>query len=108
MDISTKASAIVMVPGKAPNVRSKVLIFNKYSFKPFSFLEGESKYDTDDKCDDLVSRLDNLINIADDNYFGDDNEFPRLSGDSIGEGDAAYGDKGASWISILIFFFFLN
>ena len=89
-----------MVPGKATNVRSKVLYLYKFFFKPFSFSEGDSVYDTDDKCDDLVSRLDNLINIADDNYFGDDDEFPRLSGDSIGEGDAAYGDKGQSWISI--------
>ena len=77
--------------------------FINFSFKRFSFSEGDSVYDTDDKCDDLVSRLDNLINIADDNYFGDDDEFPRLSGDSIGEGDAAYGDKGASWISTQFF-----
>jgi len=28
----------------------------------------------------------------------DDNEFPRLSGDSIGKGEAAYGEKGNTWI----------
>ena len=79
--------------------------FINFSFKRFSFSEGDSVYDTDDKCDDLVSRLDNLINIADDNYFGDDDEFPRLSGDSVGSGDAAYGAKGNQWISTYFFLY---
>jgi hypothetical protein len=30
----------------------------------------------------------------------DDNEFPRLEGDSVGEGDAAYGAKASTWIKM--------
>lgn len=57
-------------------------------------------FDTDSKCDDLVVRLDYLTNIASDAYFYDDDEFPRMTGNSIGDGDASYGDKGSSWIKM--------
>jgi len=40
------------------------------------------------------------MNINPDTPVIDDDEFPRLTGNSIGEGDAAYGDKGDSWIKM--------
>jgi hypothetical protein len=66
-------------------------------------LETSGWFNTDSKCDDLVVRLDNLVNISPEFYNLDDDEFPRLTGNSIGEGDAAYGEKGASWISFIFF-----
>jgi hypothetical protein len=47
-----------------------------------------------------VSRLDHLANISPENYNGEDPEFPRLSGNSIGKGKAAYGDKGNKWMKM--------
>ena len=62
---------------------------------------------TDDECDDLVAKMDDLNNISETDYDIDDDEFPRLSGDSVGSGDAAYGAKGNQWISTLLKFFYL-
>jgi len=59
-------------------------------------------YDTDDKCDDLSSRLDHLLNISPNYYPGDDDIFSRFDGKSIGDGEAAYGSKGDKWISKFI------
>lgn len=56
-------------------------------------------FDTDDTCDDLSARLDYLMNISPNYYPGDDDMFSRFSGKSIGEGQAAYGEKSESWIS---------
>jgi len=36
------------------------------------------------------------LNISPDNYPGDDSEFPRNAA-SIGQGNAAYGNKGNAW-----------
>ena len=65
-------------------------------------------YDTDDKCDDLSARLDHLLNISPSYYPGDDDIFSRFDGKSIGEGEAAYGSKGDSWISKSIITIFSN
>lgn len=79
-------------------LKVRFAFFPLSEFIPVISSETASVYDSDDKCDDLISRLDNLVNIAEDDYPGDDYEFPRLSGNSIGDGDAAYGEKGATWI----------
>ena len=55
--------------------------------------------DTSTVCDDLLSRLDFLTNISPENYPGDDYEFSRFSDKTIGQGDAAYGQKASTWIS---------
>lgn len=55
---------------------------------------------TDDKCDDLTNRLDHLFNESPEYGHVDDNLFPRLTGDSIGKGKAAYGEKGNTWIKM--------
>ena len=70
----------------------------KYRYS-FILVKSVGYADLDTLCDDLKTRLDYLANISPNNYNGEDNEFPRLSGNSIGEGTAAYGDKGNSWIS---------
>lgn len=69
--------------------------------------EGQGIYDTDDECDDLVAKMDDLNNISETDYDIDDDEFPRLSGDSVGSGDAAYGAKGNQWISTIIYIVFI-
>jgi len=38
------------------------------------------------------------MNISPEHPKIDDDEFPRLTGNSIGEGTAMYGDKGNTWI----------
>lgn len=40
------------------------------------------------------------MNISPDYYKYDDVEFPRLTGNSIGVGNATYGSKGNSWIKM--------
>lgn len=60
-------------------------------------------YNTDDKCDDLLSRVDHLLNISPDKYELDDDEFPRLTGNSIGEEKILFGAKSTSWISNNLF-----
>ena len=75
--------------------QDKLIYYKIYFF----FLVSEGFYDTDDKCDDLYGRLDHLLNISPDFYPGDDDMFSRFSGKSIGEGEAAYGNKGDTWIS---------
>lgn len=54
----------------------------------------------------MIFRLDNLINISPEYYDGDDDEFPRLTGDSIGKEEAAYGEKGKTWISLKLILIF--
>jgi len=44
--------------------------------------------------------LGHLLNISPEHYDGEDPEFPRLTGDSIGKGKAAYGEKGNTWIKM--------
>jgi hypothetical protein len=39
------------------------------------------------------------VNISPEFYLYDDDEFPRLTGNSVGDGEAAYGEKSSSWIS---------
>lgn len=41
------------------------------------------------------------MNISPDQYNGDDDEFPRKTGDSIGSGTPAYGSNPTKWISII-------
>ena len=79
--------------------------FSLYFLINFFFLEGQGIYDTDDECDDLVAKMDDLNNISETDYDIDDDEFPRLSGDSVGSGDAAYGAKGNQWISTYFFLY---
>ena len=58
-------------------------------------IEGAEIYDNlSDKCDDLIIRLENLDNISPNFYLFDDDEFPRLLGNSI-DGSNSTG----SWIS---------
>jgi hypothetical protein len=45
----------------------------------------------------LTNRLNHLFNESPDYSKEDDNEFPSKTGDSIGKGEAAYGEKGSSW-----------
>lgn len=72
----------------------------KIKIKLIFFLEDKAGYqDTESICDDLTARLGYLTNISPENYANEDDEFPRLSGNSIGDGNAAYGDKGNKWIS---------
>ena len=40
--------------------------------------------------------MDDLNNISETDYDIDDDEFPRLSGDSVGSGDAAYPTNSRS------------
>jgi len=49
-------------------------------------------------CDDATSRLDHLFNISPDSPSFDDNLFSRSNPATIGSGNAAYGDKGSTWI----------
>lgn len=74
-----------------------------YCYTDFNGLQCQEKivpgwFDTDDKCDNLLARVDSLMNISPTNYEIDDDEFPRLTGNSIGSGQAAYGEKGSTWI----------
>lgn len=55
--------------------------------------------DTTTNCDDLIARLDYLNNISPLNYNGDDPEFSRYNKSTVGEGQAAYGEKSYNWIS---------
>lgn len=71
---------------------------SQWQGKKCELQRNDAIYDNSiDKCDDLIARLDYLINISPQKYDLDDDQFPRLTGNSIGQGDAAYGDKGSSW-----------
>ena len=48
-----------------------------------NFTENEISDDNSTKCDDLVNRLDNLNNISPNFYLFDDDEFPRITENSI-------------------------
>jgi hypothetical protein len=51
-------------------------------------------------CDDLVTRLDYLLNISPDAPKYDDDEFPRINGNSIGNGYFPYQEPGNQWIKM--------
>lgn len=52
--------------------------------------------DIADTCDDFYSRLDNLYSISPDFYLFDDDEFPRITINSI---DGSNGTAGSPWTS---------
>lgn len=55
--------------------------------------------DLETVCDNLLNRLDFLTNISPENYSGDDYEFSRFKNETVGQGNAAYGEKSYTWIS---------
>ena len=90
------ATQTMLVSNVLRKVKNLIKIFLNYFY---SAVPGW--YNTDDVCDDLVSRVDSLMNISPDQYNGDDDEFPRKTGDSIGSGTPAYGSNPTKWISII-------
>lgn len=65
-----------------------------------NFTENEISDDNSTKCDDLVNRLDDLNNISPNFYLFDDDEFPRITENSI-DGSNTIGN----WIRIIFFIF---
>ena len=78
-------------------------IFGIFFFAYFDFKE-EAQFSDDaaDKCDDLINNLDNLNNISPDFYLFDDDEFPRITKNSI-DGSNTTG----AWTSNLVLSFIL-
>ena len=71
-----------------------------FFFAYFDFKE-EAQFSDDaaDKCDDLINNLDNLNNISPEFYLFDDDEFPRITKNSI-DGTNTIG----AWTSNFILF----
>jgi len=91
-----KTNVFVIRNGQVPLALFNVNFSLKIKNKIFFLEEATRSDDTTTQCDDLSIRLDYLSNISPTFYLFDDDEFPRLTVNSI---DGSSPGNPALWTS---------